>query len=51
MNCQDCGLEVVELVTCDVCGRKVCAYCFAETHDGVTLAFEELQKSPAVERL
>ena len=43
MNCSDCGMEVIELVTCDVCGRKVCPACFAEAHDGVTLAFENLQ--------
>jgi len=45
MSCADCGLEVLELITCEVCGRKVCLDCFAETHDGITLGFELVKKS------
>lgn len=40
MPCADCGAEVRELVQCEVCGKRVCSWCFAEAHDTLPLVEE-----------
>lgn len=40
MTCFECGVEVEELVTCEVCGRAVCQMCFDVCHRDAALPLE-----------
>ena len=44
MNCVDCKEDNTELVTCEVCGKRVCVLCFYDFHDGQNLPFAEWPK-------
>ena len=42
MWCSDCGIDMddMQLLTCDVCGKKCCPKCFREWHDGNRLELD-----------
>lgn len=35
MLCEDCGKDVLALVRCGHCGKKICLDCLDEFHGGV----------------
>lgn len=50
MVCADCGMEVIEVVECEVCRRKLCPTCLAD-HDTVPMPLESVETSVDVVRI